>query len=58
VAFFDSSLGMGSSVLFSSQPTGGSQSVGVRGSSSVSMGKELVVGGGRRTYMDVLGRTG
>lgn len=58
MAFFDSSLGTGSSVLISSQPTGGSQLVGVGGPSSVSMGKELVFGGGRRTYMDVLGRTG
>lgn len=37
---------------------GGFQSIGVGGFSSVSMGKELMLRGGRRIYMDVLGQTG
>jgi hypothetical protein len=37
---------------------GGFQSIGAGGFSLVSMGKELMLRGGRRIYMDVLGQTG
>lgn len=57
VAFFEFSLSTGSRVLFPCQPAGGSKSTDVGGSFSVSMGKELMLGGGK-TYAEVLGRVG
>lgn len=58
VAFFDSSLSMGSNSLLLCQHSGGSLSVDVGGSSSVSMGKELVLGGGINFFSEVVGRMG
>jgi hypothetical protein len=58
VAFFGLSLGAGSIALLSRPCFGGSLSVDVGGSSSGSMGKEMVLGGGRKTFSEVVGKRG
>lgn len=58
VAIFEPFHGKGSRGVSTRKPTGGSQSTNMGGSSSVSMGKVLMIGGGRKTYAEVLGREG
>lgn len=58
VVIFEPFHGKGSRGVSTRKPTGGSQSTDMGGSSSVSMGKVLMIGGGRKTYVEVLGREG
>lgn len=58
VAFFGFSFGVGSIALLSRHRFGGSLSVEVGGSSSGSMGKEMVLRGVRKTFSEVVGKTG
>ena len=57
VAFFELSHNGGSKVVFSRQPNSGLQSTVMGGSLLVFMGKVVLIGGGK-TYVEVLGRAG
>jgi len=58
VSFFGLTFGKGSSFLLSCQPIGGSQLTTVGGPSSISTGKEMTKGDGKRTFAEVVGRVG
>jgi hypothetical protein len=58
VAFIGSSLNAGSIDLYLRCRFGGLPSVEAGGSSSGSMGKKMVLGGGKKTFLEVVGKTG